>query len=221
MFSAFNRERCAMRALVLAALCLLVAVPCDAFLIRVNIYISEYPELYGSPDYQGDPPLYAYQVATGGFTFDSDYFVLQPNPDYATGYNYRGIVPMDDLENAGLDFYTGALAGTHWDILSDVRLYYHGYFPITEGQIHLPMWDWEWDASVGGHWGIGGDGHTFGMIGNRYYTTWWDGGAITEDDQGEDEQASLPEPPPAGLFGIGLLAIVLVTRRNWSTKLLG
>lgn len=178
-----------MRALVLILLCIAAAVPANAYMIRVNFWITEL-----------DWNWTGQQVGSGGFTFDSDWFVPVDDLSDPGFYHYLGVVPADELEDARVDFFAGELAGAHWDF-SDISLWRREFFPIEEG-VGIAGWSWDWSGYAGPHCLLGGgDVHNyFSIPGSNYqYVSTWESHMVSEDDQGEDEQASLPEPPTIAL----------------------
>ncbi len=176
--------------LVLAVLCLACAAPARAVLVSVSFSIYEDFNIL---------------VGTGGFMFDSSYFSSggEPRHDPYDGYYYASLVPANELTHAGLDFFGGELAGTHWDI-SDVNLWAWSPWPITPDWIGPPQYCWWWDTSAEGHRLTGPDG-TGSLLtdGQTYTIRWWGAPAP------EDKTACVPEPITVYLLGAGLIGIVL------------
>lgn len=183
-----------MRALVLIVLCLAIAIPASAVPMYVTIWIFE--------------GFTHTQVGGGGFLFDSEYFVINES----SHYGYAGVIPADELDDAGIDFFAGALAGTHWEF-SDVQLeWWDTYFAPGEGGLNMPQWSWGWESTAGGYPMYGGDGGASLSVGDNFFRTSWWGGMVLEDDQGDDEQASLPEPAMLPLFALGAIAVLVGAR---------
>ena len=181
----------ALAPLVLAVLCLTVAVPARAVLVSVSFSIYE---------------DFSTLVGTGGFTFDSMYFSSGPGPisNPYGGYNYANLVPAHELTHAGLDFFGGTLAGTHWDI-SDVQLWAWYPWPITPDWVGPPQYCWWWDTSADGHRLTGPDGPGSLDAGDGLgYTILWSGAAVPEE-----KTACVPEPMSLCLLGTGLLGLLL------------
>lgn len=136
------------------------------------------------------------QAGSGGFTFDSDRFV--PDPSAPSGYS--GLLPALELGDAGFDFTAGPLAGTHFDLTEDIRLWWWDELHAPPQGLNLPMWSWGWSTTVNGCLLEGMDGHTqFDFEGGWYTVSWW-GGTVPED------QTALPEPPTLPLLALGAVS---------------
>lgn len=176
-----------MRALLLAALYLAVAVPVYAFPIQVNIEISHSNASALSGGYE---PMFG----SGTFIFDTDVW-----PSLEGDQGVDGGTQL--LRSLSIDY-----AGRHWGFedVSSVRLYWH---ELPTGMLTLwtpngfgPFHSWYLlgeDLRLDGQ-----DTGSFGMLGGEEVVINW-----------TLEPASLAEPPIAALFVIGLAGLVIPAGR--------